>query len=736
MSSCRALPTFVCLLAAVFAPPSQSAQVPESVSELYEVVRPSVVVITVAGRSGEDRGVGTGFVVSDDGLIVTNRHVIGEGRDISIQLSNGKIIPVQAVHATSSKHDLAILRVEAKGLKAIPLGSSAEVQTGEPVIAIGNPHGLSHSVVSGVVSAKREVDGMPMIQLAMPIEPGNSGGPLIDHQGRVIGIITMKSVVTANLGFAIESDALKPLIDHPNPIPMSRWRTIGTIDSAKWEVLLGSDWKQRAGRIIATEPGKGFGGRTLCLSRSDAPKLPYELSTMVRLGDESGAAGLVFASDGGDRHYGFYPSGGQVRLTRFDGPDIFSWTILAQVTSPHYVSGDWNYLKVRVEQDSIRCYVNDQLVIESKDIAFRDGRVGLTKFRDTNASFRGFEIGDHLKLHSLSTEVTGRLDEAIKHLTDHPASSRDDTVVETFLKTPFESTSRLRHKARELELEAQRMRMLANKVHEESIVTEMEKLFQKPDADVDLLKASLLLSRLDNDELDVDAYLSDVDRMAEEIRKQLPPDASNDTKLAAIDKYLFEEHGFHGSRGDYYSRANSYMNEVIDDREGLPITLSVLYMELARRLGPRVVGVGLPGHFVVRYEPEGKAGEYIDVHNRAQRMTEEEARRRIVDAIDDELSPSSFVLDKRHVITRMLNNLIGIARSERDIAGMLRYLNASVAIDPSSSVDRWQRGVLRLETGDREGAAEDARWLLERNPEDVDRSAVERLLEMAQNRDG
>lgn len=736
MSPSRVLPMIAILFAVAFATRGESAQVPESVTELYEIVKPSVVVITVAGRSGEDKGVGTGFVVSDDGLIVTNRHVIGEGRDISIQLANGKIVPVEAVHATSNKHDIAILRAEAKGLKPIPLGSSAAVQTGEPVIAIGNPHGLSHSVVSGVVSAKREIDGMPMIQLAMPIEPGNSGGPLIDHLGRVIGIVTMKSVVTANLGFAIESDAIKPLLDHPNPIPMSRWRTIGAMDPAKWEVLLGSDWKQRAGRIVASEPGKGFGGRTLCLSKSEPPKLPFELSTMVRLGDESGAAGLVFAADGGDRHYGFYPSGGQVRLTRFDGPDIFSWTILAQVTTPHYVSGDWNYLKVRVEEDSIRCFVNESLVIESKDVAFREGRVGFAKFRDTNVTFRGFEVGDHIERHGLSTEVTGRLDEAIKHLTDHPAASRDLTTVETFLKTPFESTSRLRHRARELELEAQRMRMLANKVHEQSIVAEMEKLFQKPDADVDLLKASLLLARLDNDEVDVEAYLADVDRMADEIRKQLPADATNDDKLAAIDKYLFEEHGFHGSRGDYYSRANSYMNEVIDDREGLPITLSVLYMELARRLGPNVVGVGLPGHFVVRYDQEGKPGEYIDVHNKAKRMTEEEARQRIVDAIEDELSPSSFVLDKRHVLTRMLNNLIGIARSERDIAGMLRYLNATVAIDPESSIDHWQRGVLRLETGDREGAADDARWLLDHDPDDVDRNAVERLLEMAQNRDG
>ena len=732
----RALHLIVALFTLLAANLAAAVELPASVTELYENVRPSVVVITVAGRSGDSKGVGTGFVVSDGGLIVTNKHVIGEGRDISIQLANGKTIPVQAVHATSTKHDLAILQVEAKGLRPIPLGNSAKLQTGEPVIAVGNPHGLAHSVVSGVVSAKREIDGMPMIQLALPIEPGNSGGPLIDHEGRVVGIVTMKSVVTANLGFAVESDALKPLLEHPNPIPMARWRTIGTIDPAKWEVHLGSDWKQRAGRIVATEPGRGFGGRTLCLSKGEVPKTPYEVAVTVRLGEDSGAAGLIFAADGGDRHYGFYPSGGQVRLTRFDGPDIFSWTILAQVTTSHYVSGDWNRLKVRVEDDTIRCFVNDQLVIESKDVAFREGRVGLAKFRDTTASFRDFAVGEHLERTSLSDEITGRLDDAIKRLTDAPTASRDQTLVETFLETPAESTSRLRHRARELELEAQRMRILANKVHEQSIIGELDKVFKAADADVDLLRAALLLSRLDNDEVDVEAYAADVDRMADEIREMIPKDASDDVKLAAIDKYLFEEHGYHGSRGDYYSRSNSYMNEVIDDREGLPITLSVLYMELARRIGPKVVGVGLPGHFVVRYEPAEGSGQFIDVHNRGVRLTEEEARRRIAETFEEEVNPSSFVLDKRHVISRMLSNLMGIARGERDVEGMLRYLNAAVAVDPESAVDRWQRGVLRLETGDHAGAAEDARWLLEHDSSDVDRHAVERLLELAQNKDG
>ncbi len=309
-------------------------------SGLFEKVKRSVVVISVGDRTGRSAGVGTGFFISKDGLIATNRHVIGESRDLRVSSADGNALTVQSVHAVSKKYDLAIIRVEGNDFTPLELGMSAKVVEGEPIVAVGNPQGLRHSVVAGIVSAKREIDGMPMLQLALPVEPGNSGGPVVDREGRVVGIVTMKSAVTENLGFAIESDRLGELISQPSPIPFERWRTIGALDRSKWEVLFGSDWRQRAGQIIVSEPGQSFGGRTLCVSKSPAPSIPFELSVQVKLGDESGAAGLAFASDGGDLHYGFYPSGGGLRLTCFRGPDVSRWQILEQVTSSYYLPGN------------------------------------------------------------------------------------------------------------------------------------------------------------------------------------------------------------------------------------------------------------------------------------------------------------------------------------------------------------------------------------------------------------
>ncbi len=177
-----------------------------------------------------------------------------------------------AIHASDRKLDLAILRIDAKGLTPLELGDSTTLKDGQAVVAMGNPQGLRHSVVAGVVSGQRDIEGRPMIQVAIPIEPGNSGGPLLDMHGRVHGILTIKSLVTANLGFAVAINTLKPLLKKPNPVPMSAWLTIGALDGEEWQPKLGGQWRQRAGRIIAEGMGAGFGGRSLCLSRRDLPR--------------------------------------------------------------------------------------------------------------------------------------------------------------------------------------------------------------------------------------------------------------------------------------------------------------------------------------------------------------------------------------------------------------------------------------------------------------------------------
>jgi regulator of sirC expression with transglutaminase-like and TPR domain len=587
---------------------------------------------------------------------------------------------------------------------------------------------------------------MAMIQVAIPIEPGNSGGPLLDRRGRVVGVMTVKSLVTANLGFAVGVRSLAPLLRKPNPVPMRAWLTIGSLDAEEWQVKGGGRWRQRAGRIIGEGAGPGgpaasessselagpdrtmrggFGGRSLCLARRAVPAVPFELAVTVKLEEESGAAGLAFHSDGGDRHYGFYPSNGKLRLARFNGPDVFSWKVLREKASPAYRPGEWNTLKVRLEKGRIKCLVNDDLVFDAVEGEFTSGQVGLARFRDTTAWFKRFRVGKEVGSSEPAPALMASVAKALA------GASSGAIMPELLKKLPAgkpATLAALREQARLLEQQAARLRQVALLLHQRQVLEELQGVLKAKEKDVDLVHAALLIARLDNDEVDVGAYRGEVERMAHKVQAGLGKGADEKRKLAALDRFLFTEKGFHGSRSDYYNRSNSYLSEVIDDREGLPITLSVLYMELARRLGVAVEGVGLPGHFVVRCVPKKGKPQLIDVFEGGARMSRADAAKKVLAVTGRKLEDVYLkAVPKRMIVVRMLHNLLNVARGERDAAGAMRYLDAIIAVHPKPGEERGLRAALRYQAGDLKGAREDVDWLLENEPEGIDLERVKAM---------
>ena len=688
-----------------------------SVADLAEAIKPSLVKITQMGREGAD-GIGSGFIVSEDGLIATNLHVIGEGRRLQVEMHDGKTHEVTVVQASDSHLDLALLRIEAKGLKPLPLGDSAKVRQGEPIVSMGAPEGLAFSIVQGVLSATRDVDGQQMLQVAVPIEKGNSGGPLIDMQGRVLGLLTLKSLKTDNLGFAMPVNELKTLIEKPNPVPMSRWLTIGVLNPKLWQMHLGGQWTQHAGVIRSEFPGAGFGGRALCLSTQKVPEGVFEIATTVQLDDESGAAGLTFCADGSDKHYGFYASGGKLRLTRFNGPDVYSWTILADVPSDAYKAGDWNALRVRVEPERIVCFVNGKQVIESDDTGLRGGAAGLCKFRTTVAQFRNFRIGTDLAEKPLQPEVASQMRSKVEEYISTATTA--DKTLDGLLENPAAARRVLVEERRKLEEEAAKLRELERELHRRAMTKEILAELAKPEPSVNLLRCALLLARHDNPEIDIATYLNSFKAMVLDLKED--PEILKGTQAAVqrINRYLFEENGFHGSRSDYGSRSNSYLNEVLDDREGLPITLSVLYVELASALGVQgVFGVPLPGKFMVGYRdgPEGEL-QLVDVFEHGKLVTVEQAA---LDLTDDGHFPEGALAPttKQAILLRMLRNLMSSAfEDSHSFRESLPYLNLLLAIDPQAAPERLTRAQLRQGLGEKSGAREDVSWLIKNFPED------------------
>ena len=216
-------------------PPAVSVRAePVSFAPIAHGADPSVVTIDTVGeeveispftnrrRPRQTMGLGTGFVVDRAGIILTNNHVVEHADAIQVKLSDERAFPAKVV-GTDPATDIAVVRIDAKDLRPLPLGDSDVIEVGDWVVAIGNPFGLSHTVSAGIISAKgrtREDVNLEdpsgyydFLQTDASINPGNSGGPLLDCNGNIVGINTaIRGGGAQGIGFAIPINMVKQLL--------------------------------------------------------------------------------------------------------------------------------------------------------------------------------------------------------------------------------------------------------------------------------------------------------------------------------------------------------------------------------------------------------------------------------------------------------------------------------------------------------------------------------------------
>ena len=221
------------------APGAVTAPGRASFADVVPRVNPAVVNITVIEAAAEEppkagpdeasppglrRGEGSGFIVDAEGYILTNHHVVASPEKIRVRLADKRELPAVLVGSDPST-DLALLKVNARGLPVVPLGDSDNLRVGEWVSAIGNPYRFDHSVTVGVVSSKgRKIYDASFdayIQTDAAINPGNSGGPLINAAGEAVGINSAVSVQGQGIGFAIPINVAREILE-PAPYPRAR----------------------------------------------------------------------------------------------------------------------------------------------------------------------------------------------------------------------------------------------------------------------------------------------------------------------------------------------------------------------------------------------------------------------------------------------------------------------------------------------------------------------------------
>jgi regulator of sirC expression with transglutaminase-like and TPR domain len=269
-----------------------------------------------------------------------------------------------------------------------------------------------------------------------------------------------------------------------------------------------------------------------------------------------------------------------------------------------------------------------------------------------------------------------------------------------------------------------------------------QKLLAQDDARIDLAHACLMIAQDAYPELALERYLGDIERMAMRLRSRMPQTAGAEERVAALNEFLYEELGYRGNTEEYYDPRNSYLNEVMDRRTGIPITLAVLYMVLGRRIGLPLEGVSFPGHFLVRLRLRGGM-LVLDPFAGGMPQSEAELRERLArvipaDATENvpvrELPLEQFLepATNRQILARVLRNLKAIYRETDKPQQLLDVLNRMLLVTPAANAELRERGMVYHRLECYRAALKDLSDYVQREPDAPDLDEVRaRLMEVS-----
>jgi regulator of sirC expression with transglutaminase-like and TPR domain len=260
------------------------------------------------------------------------------------------------------------------------------------------------------------------------------------------------------------------------------------------------------------------------------------------------------------------------------------------------------------------------------------------------------------------------------------------------------------------------------------IRTDFVSMIQRPDPAIELARTALLVAAESDPDVDVDGQLMVLDEWAAEFKRRIDPDWNNLQKLARLRSFVFEELGFRGDREDYFSPSNSLLHEVFKRRLGIPLTLSIVFMELGWRVGMPFEGVGFPGHFLVRLAGEPR-DLLLDPYKRGMSVHEEDCRQMLLETTGGRLEFDHGLLvsvGKREMIVRLLHNLKGAYLRQGQDELALTAVDRLLVLSPEDADEIRDRGLL-LYRLHRYGKALDCLTeYLNRAPGAPDRPTIER----------
>lgn len=258
-----------------------------------------------------------------------------------------------------------------------------------------------------------------------------------------------------------------------------------------------------------------------------------------------------------------------------------------------------------------------------------------------------------------------------------------------------------------------------------------EQAIKRSNPSIDLGLAALYMAQEEYPDLDPEAYIDVLDTMAASIKVSLPEEAYPLRVIQCINHHLYDELGFFGNQADYYDPENSYLNRVLDRHTGIPITLSLVYLEIARRLDFPMVGINMPGHFLIR--PDITEMElFVDPFNNGEVLFEQDCQERLEKLFGQpvEMEAKFFeAVSPRLLLARMLKNLKGIYLQQDDWERALAAVDRVLLLMPDALMEQRDRGLIYYQLGDWTEARHDLRHYLDCNPVAEDIEMIKKILD-------
>jgi regulator of sirC expression with transglutaminase-like and TPR domain len=248
-----------------------------------------------------------------------------------------------------------------------------------------------------------------------------------------------------------------------------------------------------------------------------------------------------------------------------------------------------------------------------------------------------------------------------------------------------------------------------------------------PDAAIPLAETALMIAYEEYPQLELNPYLDLLDEMAEAIERTRTGLESPIETIEKINAVLFEQYGFHGNADDYYDPRNSFFNDVLDRKTGIPITLSAVYIEVAKRLAFPISGVAMPGHFLVKYW-DRREEFIVDPFHRGQILTRDDCRNMILERYHGAIEFNERMLARathKEILWRMLNNLKDIYVKGHAIDKCLSIVDMMLIVDSEDLIQFRDRGLLRMRLRQFDGAGRDLQHYLQHAPNAQDREEIQ-----------